>query len=244
MKPLLIEKTNSLLTLFVFVFLTVFTGIVGAANREEIRDLEGVTEVRVAGSLSVVVKQSDQSQLRVSGPEDAIPQVISKVSGNSVSITYDDSWLDYYADDVDELVIEVSLPLIEGLSLSGSGDIVVEDIHTSTLKASVQGSGDMAIGNLVAKKVSLAVLGSGDLIIEQMTAIDSKASIRGSGTIGVAGEVQSQSISIMGSGDFEGENLSVELANGKIMGSGDAVFANAERRNFSVLGSGEFRVIN
>ncbi len=212
--------------------------------KEEIRNLEGISKVRIAGSLTVIVKEADASQIRIRGPEEAISKVAANTSGDTVSISYDAGWLEFYVEDLDELVIEVSLPVIEGLSVSGSGDLVADQLHSPKFKAVVQGSGNLVIKSLTAKEVSLTVLGSGDMVIKDLAAIKSKASIKGSGTIVASGEVVSQDISIMGSGDFVGRELTAEVAKGKISGSGDAVLAKAGKRDFSVLGSGEFHVID
>jgi hypothetical protein len=62
----------------------------------------------------------------------------------------------------------VTVPEIDGLSVTGSGDIIARsDIESRILDLVVSGSGDIDLGRLSAERIKAVISGSGDIVIEE-----------------------------------------------------------------------------
>ena len=118
-----------------------------------------------------------------------------------------------------KLVVYITTPHIEEVSLSGSGNIITKGKFTGSNKL----------------KVGLAGSGDADLEVNTPTVT---ASIAGSGNIKLTGETQDATVSIAGSGNFNGEDLKAENAKASIAGSGDAKLFADVTLNVRIAGSG------
>ena len=78
--------------------------------------------------------------------------------------------------------VEVTVPTLEALTLSGSGNIVVDGVDTDSLTVSLPGSGTLT-ANGTATKLDATVGGSGSVMFAGLTAQDVHAVVSGSGTI-------------------------------------------------------------
>jgi carbon monoxide dehydrogenase subunit G len=115
-----------------------------------------------------------------------------------------------------ELHVDVTVPTLDEVTLSGSGRIAVADVaaddFTVTLSGSgsvdasgtadrltvtVSGSGDAELGSLVTRAAHAVVSGSGRIVLDAAESLD--ASVPGSGAIVYAGDPNVTS-SITGSG--------------------------------------------
>ncbi len=154
---------------------------------------------------------------------------------------------------MESIKVEVTMPKLQSLATSGSGDIYVEsdfktdgdatatvsgsgDIHLQSLEckgfgAAVKGSGNIHVGQLNAKdSLFAAVKGAGDIdIYNAYIAGDSELHIQGSGDIRVNGSTNNVSAYIVGSGDISG-NLKYNNINSSCTGSGDIRLAGYYRK--------------
>jgi len=135
-----------------------------------------------------------------------------------------------------EPVITIVAPLVTGLLVSGSGDILAEGLSPPSLTARIDGSGDIRLIGLATDALALAVAGSGDITASGRSA-RLTASVAGSGDIRAndlaADAVQ---VNIAGSGDVRvqaDKTLAVNIA-----GSGDVVYGGNPVLTQSILGSG------
>jgi hypothetical protein len=116
------------------------------------------------------------------------------------------------------LGVRLSAPCIEGISISGSGEVDVAGVHGAAfearisgsggfraagavdhLEASISGSGDMRLYDLVAREAVLRIAGSGDMRVHVTEDIDARVS--GSGDISYRGDPRT-SLEVSGSGDI------------------------------------------
>ena len=113
---------------------------------------------------------------------------------------------------IESVKVEVTMPELQRLATSGSGDIYIEsDFKTDgDATATVSGSGDIDINNAYI-------------------AGDSELHIQGSGDIRVNGSTNNVSAYIVGSGDISG-NLKYNNINSSCTGSGDIRLAGYYRK--------------
>lgn len=106
-------------------------------------------------------------------------------------------------------------------NIAGSGDIVGKHIRCTQLTASVAGSGDLTLTEVNCSEASASVAGSGDLTLRNLQAGKISASVAGSGDLTVEGKADEASYSVAGSGDLHARDMAVNRVNASVAGSGD-----------------------
>lgn len=115
--------------------------------------------------------------------------------------------------------IFVTMPVVRGAAVAGSGDMTVEAGEGEEFSAAIAGSGDLAIGTVTATTGSFAISGSGDL--------------------SAAGTARDLETAIAGSGSMELADLRAETMRAAIQGSGEIDAYVTGRVEASFAGSGE-----
>lgn len=211
----------------------------------------------VSGSRSFDVKGFNSVSLR--GPDNVIVQVGKAVSVKAVG---DTAILDRLEMEVVDgelrvgrkhrngiqlgwgrnsgAVVTVTLPVLTGASVAGSGDMDVDHAEAPAFAASVAGSGSLKVGALQTGSLKASIAGSGDATFGGGTAADANLSIAGSGNLDAARlAAKTADISIAGSGDVKA-GVS-DRANVSILGSGDVDIIGDARCKVSKMGSGDVR---
>lgn len=182
----------------------------------DVRTISYAEKVKALGSFDVEITPSATTSLKIEGDDNLIKHIKTEKKDGYLVIKMDDG-INYSTEN--RLVVYLTTPHLEAVSLAGSGNIDTKGKFTGSDKL----------------KVSLA--GSGDANIEVNTPTV-EASIAGSGNIKIAGETKDATIKIAGSGNFYGEALKAENAEVHIAGSGDAkIFADV-KLDAHVAGSG------
>lgn len=140
--------------------------------------------------------------------------------------------------------IFVTLPILENLSLAGSGDVNVRgDVKVSSLNVNIAGSGDIIIDKLSTDRFEANVSGSGSIKVGSgSTSNSTDYNIFGSGSISTRALIAKMvSVNIAGSGDvvaFATESLSVKIA-----GSGNVeCYGNPKNVDKVKFGSGSISI--
>ena len=122
----------------------------------------------------------------------------------------------------DVAIVTVTTPVIDALSLAGSGDMAVDSLTGSAVSVSIGGSGRAAAAHIDSAKLDLSVMGSG--------------SFTGSG------HAEKLDLSLAGSGDVDLAKLTAGSGAVDIAGSGTAELASDGPITGSVAGSGTVTV--
>jgi Putative auto-transporter adhesin, head GIN domain len=94
--------------------------------------------------------------------------------------------------------VEVNVPTLNALTLTGSGNIVVNNIEAESLKVTLPGSGTLA-GSGTVTRLDVTVSGSGTMQFPRLVANDARAVVSGSGSI-LLTATKSLDASVSGSG--------------------------------------------
>lgn len=214
---------------------------VSAADKTETRDLQGFTGIELKGASTLTLRQGDEYSVVVTGDEDIMDQVTTKVRGGTLLLDVDDdSW---FSRSSERVHFEVTMPKIEAIGLMGSGTIKSSKIKSQDLELALMGSGDMLLESVSARDVEVELAGSGDIEINDFTAMTMDTEIMGSGDVEVSGEVAKLGVEVMGSGDFSGDRLAAEYVSAQVMGSGDVRLMSAGKHRFSSMGSGDLEIV-
>lgn len=178
--------------------LTTFTGI----------------DMQVAGNVSIT--QGPQS-VKVTGHSNVLDQLNQECSGEFWNIGFtEDCFRDY------DLSIEISVPDLDKVILSGSGDIQIADFkNQKELDLLLAGSGSISLSAFEgAERVTSAINGSGSIVANSPV------------------EVTQHDVSIFGSGEYDGMLIKSNKSNVKVNGSGDVSVEVQDYLDVTINGSG------
>lgn len=186
--------------------------------QKETREHRGFTEIGFGVAGDLYVKTGAQFSVVLEGDNDLLRRVVTEVRGNRLIFkTENFRWSGNQ-----KLTAYVTMPSVEGLSLSGSGKIYVESpLSGSALDLAISGSGKLITGDLNYDKLNCSISGSGSF------------DLTGKGKINTAG------ISISGSGGYDAPTLELATLDARISGSGSCDCFVTERLVASISGSGD-----
>ena len=152
------------------------------AETNETRELPSFSGIALGISAHLIVKQGSPQSVRL---EDDLERISTKVRGDELIIeTFNgNGWNHKFG----RVTIYVTVPELESIAVSGSGDVRSEGrIKSDNLEARVSGSGGIEL---------------------EVEAEEMESRISGSGQIALSGNTGSSNISISGSGRLRAEDL-------------------------------------
>ena len=170
------------------------SGVQGSAvAATSTRALPNFSGVDLAGSNNVTVVAGARQSVVVHADSNLLSHVTTQVKAGTL-ITGDVG--SYNAKS--PMYVEVSVPSLTALDLSGSGNITVTGIRASRLTVTLPGSGDISASGSVTR-LDISIDGSGDAKVSGLIARNVDAVVSGSGTIFVTA-TQSLDAKVPGSG--------------------------------------------
>lgn len=178
-------------------------------------ELDNFTGFELSLSANVELMKGSTQSVRVEGQQNIIDNIETDVQNGFWKIEFDKNVSNHK-----DLKIYITLPTVDKIQVSGSGDIIGKSKFTGL------------------DKLRLAISGSGNIDIEAETKT-LECKISGSGGIEVAGTSNTQEIAISGSGDVNSYNLITNSCTVKVSGSGDCKVHATESLEVNVVGSGD-----
>lgn len=231
------------------------------AQSRQTKNVDTFTKIsfRVPGKL--YLRQGSPQKVEIEGSKDALSETEVKVEGSRLIIGREGKWSSWSFGKDDEVNVYVTVKDIEGLSVSGSGDIIGETkVVSRELELNVSGSGNMKVEAEVSGDMEADVSGSGDLYVKgrcgslksdvsgsgkvnAAVTIANRADfgISGSGKVEASGSASEVKVSISGSGKVLASNLETKSCNVRISGSGDVEIAVKDEIDANITGSGSVR---
>jgi hypothetical protein len=206
--------------IFIALLLTAGSYSVAQANSED-RKLTGFHAVNVAGSFDVFIKQGSTESVVVDAPADVINYIVTEVKDGILKVYTKDNlgrgWGNLFNNK--KIIVYVSIKTVDGISLTGSGDVSFKDgVTANSLKLQLTGSGDVS-GKINAKSLETDITGSGD--------------------VEVWGQADNSKVSLTGSGDYSGGRLKTTNTVASVGGSGDISLNVSSSLQARVSGSGD-----
>ena len=205
-------KINMLKSLFSIILISV-TLIAFGQDKEE-RDVSSFTGVSLGISGDLYLTQGSPQKVVIQA-ENNMDEIETQVRDGVLRIKTDN-----WSSRIKGVKIWITMPEVEALNVSGSGDILAEtSINTDELELKVSGSGSINISELNADEIGAAISGSGDLKL--------------------AGSADEMELRISGSGSVYAEGLKVNECGIKISGSGSCKIDVTGELDASISGSGK-----
>lgn len=209
---------------------------------KEDREVPSFSEISLRISGNLYLEQGDRQSVRVVASPSTSEEIITEVKGRTLIIRFRTNNLFRQTFNPGKVEIYVTVPEINALAVSGSGDIVASDaIKSRILDLTVSGSGDILLKNLDAERVKAAVSGSGNILINEGGLADElTATISGSGNVKAENfEARAVEARISGSGNCSVNATSSLKA--RVAGSGSVLYKGNPQIDTSVAGSGKVK---
>ncbi len=151
----------------------------GGPITTETRNVTGFTAVSVAGSTNVYITQGAVFKVEVKGYSNLLPYFETKLVNNTLQLGFKQD-VNVKNDNTD---VYISMPALNGLSLSGSGNISTTGIFNGNtdFNARIDGSGNIHFSSGTAQQFNARIAGSGNIKAIDMVANKSDIRIDGSG---------------------------------------------------------------
>ena len=205
----------------------------GAIISEE-REVPFFKQISLKGSGKVILTQGENQIVRVNTDANIMPHIQTEVKDGRLVISHGRKNLRPTV-----LGFPITVANLDGISISGSGDITGDDeFYSDSFYADIAGSGDIAI-KVIANRLESNISGSGSIYLSGSTSFYN-ATITGSGDVD-AFEMRARdtSVVIRGSGNcriWVSDNLRA-----KITGSGDVLYKGYPEINQTITGSGSIK---
>jgi hypothetical protein len=201
----------------------------------ERREISAFTSISVSGSGTLRVHKGAR-KVELKSDSNILGYITTTVSGDTLKIGFKpfNTLLK-----VTKLEYDVTLPDLEGVHLSGSGEAIIDPFKGKDFFGEVSGSGGIK-AELDYKSVSLRASGSGDF---DATIVANELELRcsGSGGASLKGAASRVGVTISGSADIRARELEAREVDIAISGSG-AVEIQAEKSiDAKISGSGDVR---
>ncbi len=205
----------------------------------------------VAAGVAVVLLAAGCGQVRDAGPATTVQRPVAGFHAVQLTTSGD---LTIQVGDVEGLTIEAGATVIDGLSsdvvdgtlvLGGrSGAWFGGSIrYTLTVRGldriDLEGSGDVTGSGVLAGDAALSVSGSGSATVSDVRATSLTSDLSGSGGATVTGSTTTSTVTVSGSGDYDGSGLAAGRATVEVSGSGQARVDVSGPLTATVSGSGD-----
>ena len=201
--------------LFLITACIIFSAISVSAQKTEDRSAGTFTKVSMGISGDVYISQGNTPKLTVEADAEILGLIVTEVKNDELKIRFSQSRVKSKT----PIRIWITTAEIEGLYLSGSGNIITETaIKTNEKELKLSGSGNINVKDLSCDEVD--------------------AAISGSGNIDVTGSADELSIAISGSGNCNADEFKTEETDVKISGSGNCKVNATKDLTVAVSGSG------
>jgi hypothetical protein len=142
------------------------------------RHVSAFTSVELAGGNNVVIHVGTKQSVVVRADENLIRRVTTSVHSRKLVIGNTPGGFTTKI----PMSIDVGVPTLNAVTLTGSGNIVVDGIHADSLAVSLPGSGTLTASG-TATRLHVVVGGSGTVQLTRLVASDARVDVSGSGAI-------------------------------------------------------------
>ena len=200
-------------------------------------------EVKVPVKAIIKVQSGIGYVVSAKGYENIVKHIKVKVENHKLIVNsdLDETWR---LDNVDELTVNISLPALNGISLSGASDAVVHGLVTGDqLKLDISGSSDVNMDSLNTDHFFAVITGAADIEIGGGSVKTADYNITGAGTV-KAFKLRSLETKAEITGAGEGEIDAEQKLDASISGAGSIRYKGHPSVNQHISGAGSLSDAN
>ncbi|MFC3050596.1 head GIN domain-containing protein [Kordiimonas pumila] len=190
----------------------------GKDTASEERAVAAFTRVELQGAMDVNITHGDQQRVTVTADTGILDKLTTTVKDGILVVDMKSGLFR----NIKVMRVDIILPVLDGMKLKGSGDMLAEGFTAEKLDLMLTGSGDLNIKGLDAELLSVALKGSGDIRLK--------------------GTCQSIDVDLKGSGDVEADSMKCAKATANLRGSGDIDLYARDSADLKLRGSGDIDI--
>jgi Putative auto-transporter adhesin, head GIN domain len=193
------------------------------AKGDDVRSVAAfkAVDVEVTLKANITVQEGAQTSVKLSGYQNVIKHIKTEVKDNTLYIVFDMD--DMWTIDGDDVTAEITVPSLEGLSLSGAPDAMLH-------------------GNIAGKTFDLDISGASSVGIDNINVDSFSSTISGAAKIDVrGGSVKFADYELSGAGKIKAYPLQTLETDVEISGAAKGEVSASERLVASISGAGAVR---
>ena len=182
----------------------------------EEREIGDFSQVSLEGFGELTITQGDAPELTITAEDNILNKIITEVRGDTLVITFEKG---FNVAPTKKIQFELVVTELEGLTLSGAGDIFINALESTSLDVTISGAGSLDIYHLEAKTVTIELSGAGD--------------------VEITGEVADQTLRLSGAGSYDAGDLQSQTAVVEISGFGNSTLWAEDALDITMDGAGQ-----
>lgn len=217
--------------------------LVQAKKRTE--TLSSFSGISLSVSANVYITQGAKQSIEVVADDETLEKLIVEVKNEVLVIRFPSENSFFRGFKPGKIEIFVTVQSIDKLKVTGSGKIIAKDeLSGNKINLTVTGSGNIQLDNLKVDNVNASISGSGDILLKgKSNGSKLSATISGSGTIKADNfETESVDATVTGSGTCHVRSNG--NINAKTTGSGNVYYSGSAHINAHSTGSGKVIKLN
>lgn len=207
----------------------------------EQRSVGAFRAIELSGPYDVAIDAQGRSGLTLSGEREQLDKIETFVRGDTLVVRPTERTGFHFGFTArrQTVTIQIGTHTLERLQMTGSGDVVLEQVNGERIALAVTGPGDLRASGAI-KALELRVSGSGNADLERVRAGTVDLTMSGPGDVRLAhidGRLQAR---LSGSGDLDAHDLRLASLDARLDGPGDALLdGTAADFKADVRGSGD-----
>lgn len=167
-----------------------------ATQKQDLKPYQ-ITEVDLQSQGNLFIKKGNENSLTLNTDDNIIDQLESRVEGSKLILTTKPGSFQFQHLPTYTLIIPSDVSF---LSVSGSGDITMDELTADEFSCKISGSGKINILEGIVNHQKVVISGSGEYIAPNLLGINSHIDISGSGSAVVQAK-EGLKVNIRGSGE-------------------------------------------
>jgi predicted small secreted protein len=184
-----------------------------------IRDVSDFDQVALSGVGTLFVTVGETESLKIEAEDNLFPYIETRVRGNTLDIGFSRDRWNMAIQPTQPIYYYLTVTDLEGLELSGAGNIEIDELETPQLRVVTSGAGNIEINRLITEQFLVDVSGAGSCRIHD-------------------GEVQNQELRISGAGGYRASDFKSQTTAIDISGMGGADVWVEKTLNVTISGAG------
>jgi hypothetical protein len=172
------------------------------SSASETRKVDEFSRIEIGGAVELVVhvEPGVAQKLELTADDNILPKLTTTVDDGELDVDIDASWVRPKT----PIKVEVWVPALLAIEVSGAGDVAVEGLHGESFELAISGAGGSKLRGEV-ERLSVAISGAGNLDAKQLQAERVDVRLSGAGNAEVwASEQLDVAISGVGNVGYRG----------------------------------------
>lgn len=148
--------------------------------RSETRNVGDFHSINIRGAASGTIRVGGPTSLELTGGERTLENISTEVRDGRLIIDSKKGWLWNHG----EVNLQITVPVLREATISGAGNLGIEDVRGDALELAVNGAGNIvAVGEI--QSLTVHINGAGDADLAGLRARNARVVVNGTGNITV-----------------------------------------------------------